>query len=61
MAVEESKHDDSASESSKDAAKPTGKTESASGSISLSALLNVIDGAASHEVSGAAHGFACTR
>lgn len=31
-------------------AKPAAKTESPSGSISLSALLNVIDGAAAHEV-----------
>jgi chaperone BCS1 len=33
-----------------DVIKQTAKTESSSGSISLSALLNVIDGAASHEV-----------
>jgi chaperone BCS1 len=35
---------------SQDATKNTAKPESSSGSISLSALLNVIDGAASHEV-----------
>jgi chaperone BCS1 len=35
---------------SQDAIKHAAKTESSSGSISLSALLNVIDGAASHEV-----------
>lgn len=41
---------DSESRSSKDSTKHTAKTETSSGSISLSALLNVIDGAAAHEV-----------
>ena len=42
--IEEGKPDSGSS------TKPVGKTESSSGSISLSALLNVIDGAAAHEV-----------
>jgi chaperone BCS1 len=41
-------------ESTKGVTKNAAKTESSSGSISLSALLNVIDGAASHEVSNGA-------
>lgn len=51
VVVEVSLGGDSDSESGKDASKAAAKTDSSSGSISLSALLNVIDGAASHEVS----------
>jgi chaperone BCS1 len=50
IVVEASESGDSVSDSNKDVMKTAAKTESSSGSISLSALLNVIDGAASHEV-----------
>ncbi|KAF1968907.1 P-loop containing nucleoside triphosphate hydrolase protein [Bimuria novae-zelandiae CBS 107.79] len=46
--TEEKKEGETESETSKDVAKQTSKTET-SGGISLSALLNVIDGAAAHE------------
>lgn len=51
VVVEVSEGGDSDPESGGDSTKTAAKTESSSGSISLSALLNVIDGAASHEVS----------
>jgi chaperone BCS1 len=48
--VEASEGGGSVSETAKGVTKTVAKTESSSGAISLSALLNVIDGAASHEV-----------
>ena len=45
----EAAKDDSDSGSDKDTTKETPKTETPTGNISLSALLNVIDGAAAHE------------
>jgi chaperone BCS1 len=50
VAVEASEGGGSVSELAKGVTTTAAKTESSSGAISLSALLNVIDGAASHEV-----------